>query len=88
MTAFLAGILGPIIRPLLREQLDDLKEFFLNEITKLKNEVLDSRARLETYKKYDAEALQLIEAAETATTTEEVRAQLRRLKQSRARIGV
>lgn len=83
MTAFLAGILGPIIRPLLREQLDDLKEFFLNEITKLKNEVLDSRARLETYKKYDDEARELMDAMAKSNTSEERWAILQRIRNAR-----
>lgn len=77
LTKFLTGLLSSIIRPILQE-----------EIAKLKGYLYEQNGRLQTYKKYDEEALELIEAANNATTTEEVRAHLRRLKETRARLGV
>jgi len=73
MTAFLTGLLSSIIRPIIQEELKELKEF-----AKIQYQ------RLQSYEKHDNEAEELIKAAEKATTTEEVKSHLRRLRESRA----
>lgn len=76
LTSFLTGLLGDILRPLIRE-----------EFQKLKLHISDSVERRRIYEKYDREAEELIKQAENASTTEEVRAHLRRLKDARARLN-
>mgnify|MGYP006308515107 CR=1 FL=1 len=75
MMAFLQGLLASVIRPIIQEELKELKEF-----------AQEQHQQLESYKRHDLEAEQLIKAAETATTTEEVKAHLRRLRDSRAKL--
>lgn len=74
---FLTSLLASIIRPIIQEELQALKVFFLEQYQ-----------RNEVYEKYDREAEELIEAANKATTTEEVRAHLRKLKETRAKLNV
>ena len=73
MMAFLQGLLASVIRPIIQEELKELKEF-----------ATEGYQQLESYKRHDLEAEQLIKDAELATTTEEVKAHLRRLRESRA----
>ena len=75
LTSFLTGLLSSIIRPILVE-----------ELGKLKLHITDSVERRAIYEKYDKESLELIEQANQATTTEEVRAHLRQLKAARAKL--
>ena len=75
LTSFLTGLLGDILRPLIRE-----------EFQKLKLHIADSVERRRIYEKFDREAEELIKQAEQATTTEEVRAHLRSLKNARAKL--
>lgn len=74
---FLTGLLASIIRPLLKEQLEELKDYLAVQFQ-----------RNEIYDKYDAEAQELIESINKATTTEEVRAHVRRLKETRAKLNL
>ena len=74
MIAFLQGLLASVIRPIIQEELKELKQF-----------AQEQYQQLESYKRHDLEAEELIKAAELATTTEEVKAHLRRLRESRAR---
>lgn len=75
MTAFLTGLLSSIIRPIIQEELKELKDF-----AKIQYQ------RLQSYKKHDLEAEEIIAAAELATTPEEVKAHLRRLRDTRAKL--
>lgn len=72
---FLTGLLASIIRPLLREEIEKLKDF-----------IVEREDRKEAFIEFDREADELIEAAGKATTTEEVKAHLRRLKATKARL--
>ena len=72
---FLTKLLASIIRPIIREELAELKVF-----------VSTQYQRLRDYERHDAEAEELIKAANEATTTEEVKAHLRKLRESRARL--
>lgn len=76
LTSFLTGLLSSIIRPIIQEELKDLKEF-----------ALEQYERLQSFERIDAESLELITAAENATTTEEVKAHLRNLKATRAKLN-
>lgn len=76
LTSFLTGLLGDILRPLIREEFQKLKLF-----------IADSVERRRIYEKYDREAEELIKQAENASTTEEVRAHLRQLKDARAKLN-
>lgn len=76
LTSFLTGLLSKIIRPIIQEELAKLQLF-----------IADSVERRRIYEKYDKEAEELIKQAESATTTEEVRAHLRRLKETRAKLN-
>lgn len=76
LASFLAGILGPIIRPIIQE-----------EIAKLKELITDQFGRLSTYEKYDIEAQQLIEQIAKANTPEERWAYVATLKEKRAKLN-
>lgn len=71
-TGFLAAVLGPIIRPIIREEIAELKDFISKQVV-----------RLETYKKYDVEAQELIEQIAKANTSEERWAYVAKLKAKR-----
>jgi hypothetical protein len=73
--AWLSGLLASIIRPILQEELRGLKAF-----------AFDQYQRLESYKKFEQEAADLIERAAKATTSEERWAHVERLRASRARL--
>jgi hypothetical protein len=72
---FLSSLLASIIVPILDERLKALEA-----------KVESAFGRLDIYKKHDQEADALIEAANRATTTEEVKAHVRRLKSLRAQL--
>lgn len=72
---FLTGLLASIIRPIIQEELAELKAWAFMQAK-----------RLETYEKHDREAEELILAAEKATTPEEVKAHLRKLREARAHL--
>jgi len=74
---FLRGLLAEILRPIIQEQFNELKQF-----------ISQSVARKKAYEKFDRKAQELIEQAENASTTEEVKAHLRRLKEFRATLDV
>lgn len=74
---FLTGLLASIIRPIIREEIADLKAHLSEQINRQK-----------AFSEFDREADELIKAADQATTTEEVKAHLRRLKEARAKLGV
>ena len=76
-TVWLQGLIATAIRPIIREELGELKLFMTNQWLQKKN-----------FEKYDQEAMELINAAEQATTTEEVKAHLRRLRAIRARLNL
>jgi hypothetical protein len=77
MTAWLTALLASIIEPILDRRLQRLESW-----------AFDQSRRLQAYERFDREANELIEAAQNATTTEEVRAHLRRLRETRAKINV
>ena len=72
---FLTGLLAKVIRPIIQEELKELKEF-----------AKEQYQQLQSYKKHDVEAEEHIKAAELASTPEEVKAHLRRLRDSRAKL--
>jgi len=77
LTNFLTGLLGEIIRPIVREEFAQLKLY-----------IADAVERRRVFEKFDREAEELIKQAEAASTTEEVRAHLRRLKSIRAELNL
>ncbi len=72
---FLTSLLASIIRPIIQDAIAQ----GIEQINK-------SLGRLQNYEKFDAEAIELISLAEKATTTEEVKAHVRLLKEKRARL--
>ncbi len=76
LNTFLTGLLSNIIRPIIQE-----------ELAALKIVLFEYSERLQNSKKIDRETDELIKAAESATTPEEVRAHLRRLKDARAKLN-
>jgi phosphopantothenoylcysteine synthetase/decarboxylase len=79
MSGFLSGLLASIIRPIIQEQIEALKGWILDVVQ-------TNVARKDSYDKHDKEAEEIIAAAEKATTTEEVKAHVRRLKDIRAKL--
>lgn len=73
MTPWLTGLLTQILRPILTDLINDMKVDLLSEIAKQK--------QFEAFAREDDETIRL---AQEATTTEEVKAHLRRLKSHRA----
>lgn len=80
---FLVNLLTPIIRPIIQQELGKLREWFTGELEKLKQEALDSRARLDTFRKYDNEAHELMDAMARSNTSEERWAILQRIRNAR-----
>lgn len=74
---FLTGLLASIIRPIIREEVEKLKAFISQQY------MLDKK-----FREYDQEVMELIDYAEKATTTEEVWAHVRRLKERRAKLNL
>ena len=74
---FLMGLLASIIRPIIQEEIANLKAYISEQYQLNKK-----------FEGYDKEVVELIEAAENATTTEEVWAHVRRLKEHRARLNL
>ena len=70
---FLSSILGPIIRPIIQEELENFKSW-----------VVDQWMRREAYQKYDDEAQALMEEMANASTSEERYAILQKLRNARA----
>ena len=78
---FLTNLLASIIRPIIQGELDKLKSWVGEKIE-------TAVSRRDIYAKYDLEANELIKMAEQATTTEEVKSHVRRLKASRAKLNI
>lgn len=72
---WLTALLADIIRPIIREELAQLKLFIQTQYQ-----------RNEIYERIDRESEELISAALQASTPEEVKAHLRKLKATRAEL--
>lgn len=77
LSAWLQGLIAAALRPIIVEEIRNLKLFMISQWE-----------RKEAFEKYDQEAMELISAAEKATTTEEVKAHLRKLRSVRARLNL
>ena len=75
--AFLTSLLASIIRPIIEEQ-----------FAKLFDHLEKQSARLDIYKKYDEEAIALIDQVAKANTSEERWAYVHKLKEKRAGLGL
>lgn len=73
MTPWLTGLLTSVLRPILNDLIQDMKSDLLSEIAK--------QRKFQEMAREDDETIKL---AQQATTTEEVKAHLRRLKSHRA----
>lgn len=71
--SFLMGLLAKIIRPIIEEQVKELKDF-----------IVVSVERRQAFEKYDKEAQQLAEEMANASTSEERWAVLQKFKNARA----
>lgn len=76
LTSFLTGLLSDIIRPIIQDELKELKDFAIKNYDRLK-----------TYEKFDAEAYELTKSMAEASTSEERYAILSRIKDARAVIN-
>lgn len=74
---FLTALLSSILRPIIQEELKELKDWAFKQSVKL-----------ETFKSYDEKARKHIEAIEKASTPEEVKAHLRRMYADRAKLNL
>lgn len=74
---FLTSLLASIIRPIIREELDDFKKWSKEEFIENKK-----------FKEFDSIVMKNIDAMESATTPEEVKAHARRIYQERARLNL
>jgi hypothetical protein len=74
---FLTSLLAQIIEPILESKINELKDWFI-----------ENQTRIRKFEEYDKEALKHIENAKNASTTEEVKAHLRRLYDDRARFDL
>jgi len=72
LTGFLTTLLGNVIRPILRE-----------EIQSIKNWIQDNLAERKRFEAFDKEASEIILQAQNASTVEEVNALLSRLNAAR-----
>lgn len=72
LTGFLTTLLGNVIRPILRE-----------EIQSIKNWIQDNLAERKRFEAFDKEASEIIQQAQNASTVEEVNALLSRLNAAR-----
>lgn len=75
--AFLTGLLASIIRPIIQEEIGELKDFIAVQLQ-----------RNDIYQKYDLEAQEIIEQIAKANTSEERWAYVRRLKETRAKLNL
>jgi len=74
---FLTGLLSSIIRPIIQDELRELKAW-----------AFEQSVKVQKFKEYDKEALKNIEAMEKASTTEEVKAHARRIFNDRAKLDL
>lgn len=72
LTKFLTGLLSDIIRPILREELQAIKNYYATE-----------KQRLKDFEKHDAESQVFIKEMADASTSEERYAILQKLHNSR-----
>lgn len=72
---FLTSLLASIIRPIIQEELNDLKAW-----------VIQNMAQADKFKEYDEIVERHINLIEQATTPEEVKAHVRRLYADRAKL--
>lgn len=77
MEAFLIGLISKIVRPIIQEELQELK-----------NWAFDQSIQLERFRQYDKTASKHIEQIEKASTPEEVKAHLRRMYADRAKLNL
>lgn len=69
---FITSLLASVLRPIIREQFEELKVFLANQWV-----------RREAFRRYDQEATELMEQMANASTSEERWAILARIKKSR-----
>jgi F0F1-type ATP synthase membrane subunit b/b' len=83
MSAWLTGFLTNLLRPIIKELIDESRVWFEDQIKEIRRLALESRARLEDYKKYDEEAQELINEMARSNTSEERWAILQRIRNAR-----